>query len=1232
MGTKAFWKVAIFTVLIFCLLQATARADDIKTGQRPGNNDPLSRTILFQDDELLVLTGYTNTDTYSNAISYSYFFPTDDDLTNPQSPDWHIARDIHQFSSSEYGSSSKFRHMAAASGRVVHPDRDTAVYAFFRPDGDVKVELWDPQSGRQTNNLLLRGPIPPVFERSLDVAVGDLDKSVDDNGMYHDEIVVVWPYDSRSGVSGCAIGVLDKDLNAIGGDIFSYPPGNVPSLVAVTIGDFDGDGYLEVAVGMAYHTNEGGILVRLYRFARNQDGSSVTPLQFQKVSDYSAPGSAVYKRAFDMTAGDFDGDGKDEIYFVTAVADHDPAQNGTSLVHTILRADKDFNLSQVFSQTDKYGYIALGQLRTQSGLFKFDLPNGWGLNRREVVTCFVVGDNQSNQGHGPNNQVRCEFYSFSANSSGGFDRVSITPYSVGPWVPASFYSDIDLAVGNYIGRGVYGTQTSPLMYPLVAFTYCLVSDDYSAKLTGAMVFGLPGQTNFVRRIFNVGSYDFGTGETEPIMPVAATALDGDGDTWRLGPPMHLTIENLISLDYIIQEPPKHVDYLPLKPEDPNSAWDVINVSAKSSFNVEFGKTQLTTVTSTSTDTSSHSLGASAEIDVKKTFSAGSPVISKYFETTVDVDTKLSYDYESSKSEWNSSYQKRTISFTSRTEKDDLVAGKLQLFDIWRYPVIGYYTMDIYTPYKMYEVILPGPYLSFPQSSGGLDHADWYQPTHQNRNILSYPRIGTAFFPPDVGEYQLPDGTTKNEIMNEPDVLGVNWDESYDVYWREESISYNKTLSESLDIKVGKSGKAEIGHSKTIWQGSLNFNKLNSWGGSKTSNVTNSASKGVTLNLPSGDSTKAYAFEPAFYVSSGGGMFKGAHAVDPLWSSTGRDWWIKQYGNKPDPALNLPNRFIWNAPKGNELEEYWTLNKDDTRMEMRGFFMRHNTPDPVSGQYELIDPGSLTDGDAVQLCARVYNFSLSIPTGPFDVLFEYVPIDGSLNEMGPRVKVETFSITNLGAFETGDSMREVCVPWNTTGLGDSKYIYRFYVTVDPDDVVKNEIHEWKDSQGNKLIHGNNEGYWPWGSGIAIAPQASQAPQAEKPGVSMHGESLAIEKDSGLKSKGPVRVLAGETYRLRAHIVADGHHRGQRYTVFFDGPPEEGKVIAVKASFGLIDGDNYVWANWTPQETGEREIYVHFIEDSDEETKGDAWDSLKVVVRREPISWRDEIIDRLRGVEE
>jgi hypothetical protein len=431
----------------------------------------------------------------------------------------------------------------------------------------LQVELWDVQSGRHASVKTLDGTT--VFERSVDVAVGDLDKAVDDNGMYHDEIVVARTYQSADGKSGFAIDVLDKDLNTIGSDAFYS--GAPQSLVAVAIGDFDGDGYLEVAAGMTYHTAATGVQVRLYRFARNQDGSLVTPLQLQHVSDYSSPAEAAPFRGFDMTVGDFDGDGKDEIYFVTTARVDNPIIPQTGLNHSILKADQDLKLTRFYYQLDTPAeFIVLGQLRTQSGLFKFDPPNGWTMNRRQIVTCFIGGD-PFYDGRGPNNQIWCEFYAFSAKPTGGFDRVSTTERSVGAYLKGTtFYTDMDLAVGNYIGHGLFKNQTSPLMYPVVAYSESRPGHPY-VKYTGAKVFAIPGQTHFVAGdVFSHVPASNGSG-TEPIMPVVATALDGDGDTWRLGPPMHLTIENLINLDYIIQEPPKHVDYLPLKPGDPDSA-------------------------------------------------------------------------------------------------------------------------------------------------------------------------------------------------------------------------------------------------------------------------------------------------------------------------------------------------------------------------------------------------------------------------------------------------------------------------------------------------------------------------------------------------------------------------------------------------------------------------------------------------------------------------------------
>ena len=785
--------------------------------------------------------------------------------------------------------------------------------------------------------------------------------------------------------------------------------------------------------------------------------------------------------------------------------------------------------------------------------------------------------------------------------------------------------DIDIATGNFIGRGQDGKATSPKMN--LAISYTMGSRTDAVKKRGVLIVKDPLNTQGENYSYKWEGDTLSWDRMSDLgYPTAITAIDGDGDSYRLGAPIHFVIENLIGLDYVTQEPPKHVDCLPNDPGDPNKC-DVINVSALSDFNVAFRDSTDTTLTTNSTNTTDWSAGIGVEFGPPKT-----PDNVPAPKTTLDV--KFNYDYDSSSKDWNSDYHSRTTSFTSRTEKDDFIAGSIQLLDIWRFPIIGYHTGDPNNPVGFQEITLPGPQFSF--SGGGLDYSDWYQPTHQNRNLLSYPSVRTNPFPVDLGSFKIFE--RRGSVVVEKEVKDtmnqmVNYSfsgtaQTLDISWTDEAgagseKSYSHKLSASVELKTGFTiPLVGLGTEFT-----LNLHGSYSWGGNTTANSTNTESKGITINVPSGDMTKAYTFKPAVYVSSGEGQLKVAHAVDPLGSTAGKEWWSQQYGSKPDPALNLPNRFIWRNPSGD-----WTLNEDNNRMRMRGFFMRKKTPDRVSGEHNILGAPP-HDGDTVELCATVYNFSLHQPTGFFDILFEYVPYnDNSGTEVGSRVSVGTVG-TSLGAYDQGPTTQEVCVDWDTTGLSNTPYSYRFYVTVDPNDVVKNEIHEWKDAAGNKLTHGNNEGYWPWGSGIPVLKNQPQSGQAlSKPSVSMPIGSLAIETPSGLKSKEPVRVFAYQEYRLRAHIVAKEDHPHHHYTIFFDGPPEDGKVIALKTNFGLIDGDNYVWADWTPQETGEHEIYVQFIEDADDEERGDAWDSLKVIIREEPISWRDEVIDRLMGAEE
>ncbi len=1237
METKKFWKVIIFAVLTVCLLQSMVHADDVKTGPRPGKTSPFNPThpLLFRDDELLLFAGYT--DDYK--AEYQYFTPQKDDLTA-----WSEQATEHQFLSSEFSSTSRFRHMAAASGRLINPDkRDTAVHAFFRPDGDVEVELWDPKDGRQSKYVTLHGT--KVSDRSVDVAVGDLDLSVDDEGNYHDEIVVVRQVDMvGTSTPYYQIDVLDHDLNQIiNGHSEGWQDG--PSLVAVGIGDFNGDGYPEVAVGMASSTKLAH-QVSIYQFVRDEDGNLKSPLQFEKVKDNyfkQSPGwtSTPYDTnvSFDITVGDFNGDGKDEI-FMASTFPGTWSRDAHYLDTSILRSDQDMKLdvaSSVFRRlpTDyasESASVPDGQLRAQSGLFKFDPNNGWGLNRSQIALCYIQN---WHRGSGDEYSIQCLILTVNDDLSFHLPNpIKLELEREFTTKKARFYS-IDISTGNFTGHGQDGKATSPLMDLAISYTE---AGDYSSfidkseykKKHGMKIIRDPLQNDDVTYSWEKG-LDWNYGD-DPKLQTSLTVMDGDGDTYRLGPPAHIVVENLISLDYIIQEPPKHVDYLPAKPTDPNSTWTVFNVSAKSDFNVQFIDSQKTTFSTTSKNTSNWSIGGSAEFDVKSTFDLGFGDIVKA-ELTTESDTKIGYQYDKSKSNWNSQYASRETSFTSKTENDDFLAGKIQLMDIWRYPILGYNTGDTNKPYGMYEIILPGPILLF--AEGGFDHSDWYQPSQQNHNILSYPLVTATPFPADLGYFTPLNGTSTHKTMNEMvkrSFSGVS--QQIDVSWSTEAgagseKSYNKTLSESEDIKIGM--EAKVSTSDVNLEATLSFNNSNSWGGSTTEDSTNSESKGITINVPAGDKSKAYSFMSAVYVSSGGGQLKVAHTADPLGSDSGKQWWKNQYGGKPDPALNLPNRFQYNRPSGEESEEYWTLDTEDSRMEMRGFFMRKNTPNPVSGEYDLLG-SSPTDGDTVQLCARVYNFSLYQPTGTgtdtFDVLFDYVLYDDEKGTevVDSRVSVGTVSTTLKAITDSGYSPKEVCVPWNTTGLSNTSYTYRFYVTVDPNNKVKDEIHEWKDSQGDRLPHGNNEGYWPWGSGVSVLTNQSQSAdvqsvQASKSSASMHIKSLEIEVNSRLKSKGTVRVFAHEKYRLRAHIVANEDHPHYHYTVFYDGHPEDGKVIAIKTNWAVVNGDNYVWTSWTPQETGKRKIYVHFIEDLDDENKGDSWDSLKVNVRKKPKSRRD-----------
>ena len=1232
------FTLTIFLLLSVCLPPAAVSADGDSDG-RPGATNPVttSRQILFRDDELMLFMGRPGV----HKMDYLYAVPGDDDLSG-----WQVQNDEHTYLDSEFGAlhDGDLRPIASARGRTGDHEHDYAVYAFFRPEAgnyDVTVEQYDPVHGRKSKWNHFWGSKSNY--RSVDIALGDLDGLSDENGWYHDEIVLVRSatHESNEYAQVDVIG-HDDALTSLDYDVIRYSD---PYHVAVDIGDLDGDGTLEFIVGVL--RGQGNYWLEVYSFSNtNDDGPKlVKHSRYTRWTDYGD--------GFDLTVGDFDGDGKAEVFVATG-------QAGNNI--DLFQADDDLILHHKFNQISGLNGKS-NTLRVVSGLFRFDADPAkeWTLNRRQLAVCYQYGDNCGT----------CTLYTVSSKTKidttiGAYDWCvtesdwgdSCTPNQYNP-CPTYGIASLDIAAGNFVGHGTDEKQTSPLMDLAISSVETKAESYVTAKLRPAMrVLSIRSGSLEDKWHWAGIQYDYDNEQGSWQLATTVSAADGDGDTYRLGgSPAHIVIEHVLRADRIIQEPPKHVDYLPTNYNDVEKdwMWDVINVSGHDEFAVSLHDESTTILETETTSTSDWATGGTVELDVKASVSVGDMDV-EGIEVGVEVDTKLGYDYEESKSSYTSQYHARTYVQDVSTNKDDVLQTLFHPIDVWRYPILGYYEKDSDKPYGYQEIVMPAPYTEIDKGSG-KDHPDWYQPFHENHNILSYPfyEQGAGWTPDDQGSFTIPDPDnpdnppiTIDDTMNARELLHWNGNHfSQEMTWTSTAgagseKSYENTLSESEELTISFNSKATIliGSVDEKFTGKVGFHNSNSWGGKTVSNATNSKTTGIHIEIPSESlpsPSAGYEFTPAVYATSTGGTLKVAFAV----GIPQGDWWLGQYGRKPDPALNLPNRL---KSAG---DDSWILNEDDSRHQMRGFFLREysdNAPDPKA---RLISR-SIVDGDIVQLCARVYNYSLSLnnPTGNFLVKFSYYPWDMDAGEqVGPLVSQPLMSVTaNLDALTKidGTSRKEFCVNWDTSGLSAEEVnTYRFQVMLDEDGDV-DEIHELYDKKGNEVPGSNNIGTYPWTGAtvVCVSPtdcggQSSQRAQIlavvdhDQNDLSIVAGSMAVKTEQGIIGTddrgGPLHLELGKTYEIRAQVEADQHHPFFRWVLLYDGPPDgkdkgkrtghpagKGKVIGSSRLYGIQAGSQYTWLRWTPDTLGKQEIWMRLLEDADEVNPGNAVDSLDVIV--------------------
>jgi hypothetical protein len=1243
------------------------------------DTDPLGSPnayTLLRDDELFVLhmpssgqqPGPDGISFNTYEIDANFNATSQADYVN----DFNWATESHQF--------------FTANGRPLVPDKDNVVVAQRSGASDVQLRFFTLPTHQARSYTLPDTPLAPRLGAPstdfMDLAVGDLDNRTDSAGAYHDEVVVAWAKaDSTGRYYTPNISVIDYtsatadptrpeaitsavSTKAIDTSLWSTNGPITPSdnALSIALGDFDGDGVKEIA--LATLVDATAIWLTPFRYTTDDAGNhSLDPLPPVQVMLSGTVAGTV-----DLAAANGDGDvgNKDELFL---------SSSSVSLPWLdVFEADANLQLSRVSSTTlDGYhnsiylGAQCVPRVQLVPGLFKYDPATGYDINRRQVAVfnqyCLAGGGGQWAEIHGSiyalssdRTQLQHQTNIDVPTSGAGGDSYSSEPGQRWVATAGGFRGNHDVSDPTWWMALAVWDGTAPNPYTI-----------WRWKGSGD-AWHLENWT-----------------PTLPFDYAARPAIintDYDGDSTVLGAPVHIEAENLVRTDYVLQEPPKHAYWDPTKTYDVNREADATanlaeNATRYGAFDVSLNLSDSSSYKFTTKNNSAWNISTGIDESAKETATEGkdSGKLQASAEEILAFTGAARYGYDKSKSTVDQQYGSVQRSVSSQTSGSDWVQGQTQVFDIWRYRIYGTSFTDTATGQPsngFYEVTIPGAVLPF---QGDPANFDWYQPIYENGNILSYPQPqagANPFVPPDVGSFDIVDPTTGavlnagvNGILRSAEMIMVDSSSTSDTLEYKgavksgETVSYSNSLQASADISFTLEANVKIpivGGDQLTSTTNLSIGGGYSWGGVSTAESTTTLSTGIALNQPGNQTTGAYAFYPAFYIT-GDGTTKVAHAADVEASSTGKAFWHDLYNQKPDAALNLPWRFnpVYDAATS-ELNN-WSPNTAATRKQLRGFAASDPVASPVSGTYPLLS-GPAEAGTCVRLTVPVYNYTTSssrfslasLPVNFYAVAYD----ESSDSESGPRTLLgsTTVSIGPQGVKTAELLWNAAQLPGSGT-LPGSQQSYRIYVVLDPGNTV-DETYDtepagcsFTSASSPPCNPGqNNEG---WGlltvltppAGTPIGPacntvslavagpksavglesvagsrslRAQQADPAPAADLSLGPDAFAAKAADGTLHSGTVTAALGEPMRLRVAVSSDQDLAAHGLLSVFDGAPGEGvETIAMKQVQGIAKGsDRYVWLDWQPRSTGRHELHAVISERREDPVPGNNVARLSVIV--------------------
>ena len=292
--------------------------------------------------------------------------------------------------------------------------------------------------------------------------------------------------------------------------------------------------------------------------------------------------------------------------------------------------------------------------------------------------------------------------------------------------------------GNTLALNPDKTAAGPATWPVILNAWY----NNGQQMLYAIDAGASGEVTIVQSSTTAG-YD-------PQQRFALVNYDADGKSVYLGAPVHLNTSQFYTPTIILEEPPKHLAWL----NADGKGRAIFNLNRNDGFNVQFQSTKgqelsgSTQTQSSTTTTALTAISAGASLDLEFPFGIGN-------KASIQDTYKLGSDVDNTSSYYNSNDTKVSYTAAAETDHDDYLRGQTQDLNVWRYRVYGAQGSNS-SGYLYYDLAYPtSPY----DASGPGLGMEWYNPIHENGNVLSYPPRPGSGLPADVG----PAYTVNNQV-------------------------------------------------------------------------------------------------------------------------------------------------------------------------------------------------------------------------------------------------------------------------------------------------------------------------------------------------------------------------------------------------------------------------------------------------------------------------------------